>query len=122
MVLEEFIYSFLVFFLSYCSQYHKVGYSTILSIFLRTFIDHFIQVKVKGHPRIDHEGSEGEWKALERMVGQRHTPAALPPVKTRYPLYRRLGGHQGRSGLVQKISPPTRIRSPDRQPRSESLY
>ena len=29
----------------------------------------------------------------------------LPPGKTRYPLYRRLGGPQGRSGLVRKISP-----------------
>ena len=32
-------------------------------------------------------------------------PAALPPGKTRYPLYRRLGGPQGRSGRVWKISP-----------------
>jgi hypothetical protein len=32
--------------------------------------------------------------------------AALPPGKTRYPLYRRLGGSQGRSGWVWKISPP----------------
>jgi len=38
--------------------------------------------------------------------GQRHAPAALPPGKTRYPLYRRLGGPQGRSGQVRKISPP----------------
>ena len=38
--------------------------------------------------------------------GQRHTPAALPPGKTRYPLYRRLGEPQGRSGQVRKISPP----------------
>jgi len=39
--------------------------------------------------------------------GQRHTPATLyPPGKTRYPLYRRLGGPQGRSGQEQKISPP----------------
>jgi hypothetical protein len=30
----------------------------------------------------------------------------LPPGKTRYPLYRRLGGSQGRSGQVRKISPP----------------
>jgi hypothetical protein len=30
----------------------------------------------------------------------------LPPAKTRYPLYRRLGGPQGRSGQVRKISPP----------------
>jgi hypothetical protein len=37
---------------------------------------------------------------------QRHAPAALPPGKTRYPLYRRLGGPQGRSGQVWKISPP----------------
>jgi len=37
--------------------------------------------------------------------GQRHAPAALPPGKTRYPLCRRLGGPQGRSGRVRKISP-----------------
>jgi hypothetical protein len=30
----------------------------------------------------------------------------LPPGKTRYPLYSRLGGPQGRSGQVRKISPP----------------
>jgi hypothetical protein len=29
----------------------------------------------------------------------------LLPGKTRYPLYRRLGGPQGRSGRVRKISP-----------------
>ena len=29
------------------------------------------------------------------MGGQRHAPAALPPGKTRYPLYRRLGGPTG---------------------------
>jgi len=54
--------------------------------------------------------------------GQRHTPAALPPGNTRYPLYRRLGGSQVRSGQVRKISPPTGIRSPNRPARSESLY
>ena len=37
--------------------------------------------------------------------GQRHAPAALPAGKTRYPLYRRLGGLQGRCGRVRKISP-----------------
>jgi len=30
---------------------------------------------------------------------------SLPSVKTRYPLYRRLAGPQGRSGQVRKISP-----------------
>jgi hypothetical protein len=38
--------------------------------------------------------------------GQRHAPAALSPGMTQYPLYRRLGGPQGRSGRVLKISPP----------------
>ena len=40
------------------------------------------------------------------VVGQRHPPAALPPGKTRYPLYKRVGGPQDRSGEVQKISLP----------------
>jgi hypothetical protein len=35
--------------------------------------------------------------------GQRHAPAALPPGKTRYPLYRRLGGPQGRSGRLLTV-------------------
>jgi hypothetical protein len=41
--------------------------------------------------------------------GQRHAPAALPPPlrkQTWYPLFRRLGGSQGQSGHVRKISPP----------------
>ena len=38
--------------------------------------------------------------------GQRRAPAAVPPGKTRYPLYRRLGGTQGRSGQIREISPP----------------
>jgi hypothetical protein len=40
------------------------------------------------------------------MGGQRKAPAAVPPGKTRYPLYRRLCGPQGRSEPVRKISPP----------------
>jgi hypothetical protein len=36
--------------------------------------------------------------------GQRHTLADLPPGKSRYPMYRRLDGLQGRSGRVRKIS------------------
>jgi hypothetical protein len=39
--------------------------------------------------------------------GQRHTLAALPPVKTRYPLCKRMSGPQGRSERVRKISPPS---------------
>jgi hypothetical protein len=43
--------------------------------------------------------------ALDGVGGQRHAPAALPPGNSRYPLYRRLGGRQGRSEPVRKISP-----------------
>jgi hypothetical protein len=34
----------------------------------------------------------------------RHPPAALPPGMTQCPMYRRLGGPQGWSGQVRKIS------------------
>jgi hypothetical protein len=44
--------------------------------------------------------------ALDGVGGQRHAPAGVPPGSTRYPLCRRLGGSQGRSGQVRKISPP----------------
>ena len=47
---------------------------------------------------------------------------SLPQGKIQYPLYRRLGGPQGRSEQVRKISPPTGIRSPNRPVRSQSLY
>ena len=67
------------------------------------------------HPRTGHEGPEGEKMysstlpltlALDEVGGLRHALAALPPGKTRYPLYRRLCGLQGRSWRVRKISPP----------------
>jgi hypothetical protein len=61
--------------------------------------------------------------ALEGSEGSVSRPGrSLPPGKTRYPLYRRLGGPHGRSRQVRKISPPTEIRSPDRPGRSQSLY
>jgi len=43
------------------------------------------------------EGGEGS-------VSRPNRP--LPRGKTQYPLYRRLGGPQGRSGQVRKVSPP----------------
>ena len=56
------------------------------------------------------------------MRGHRHAPATFyPPGKTRYPLYRRLGGPQGRSGREENLA-PTGIWSPDRPVRSQSLY
>ena len=71
--------------------------------------------KGKVLPRTGHEGPEGEQmysstlpstSAIDGVGGQRHAPAALPPGMTRYPLYRKAGWAQGRSGRVWKISPP----------------
>ena len=50
------------------------------------------------------------------MGGRRHAPAALPPGKNRYPLYIWLGGPQGLSGRVRKISPPLGIEPRTVQP------
>ena len=41
--------------------------------------------------------------AIDGVGSQRHAPAALPPGKTRYPFYRRLGGPQVRSARARKI-------------------
>jgi hypothetical protein len=62
-------------------------------------------------PSLDH-GGEGSASSPGR---------SLPPGKSRYPLHRRLGGHQDRSGQVRKFSPSTGIRSPYRPARSQSL-
>ena len=45
----------------------------------------------------------------------------LPPGKTRYPFYRRVGGPQGRSGRAENLV-PTGIRSRTVQPIAQSLY
>ena len=59
--------------------------------------------------------------ALEGGEGSASRPGrTLPPAKTRYPLYRRLVGPQGRSGRENLA--PTGIRSPDRPARRQSLY
>jgi hypothetical protein len=48
--------------------------------------------------------------ALDVVGGQRHASAALSPGKEIWcPLYRRLGGPQGRSGQVMKSRPPPRF-------------
>ena len=58
-----------------------------------------IQDKGKGHPITGHEGPEVEERysfilsltsALDGVGGQRHAPAALPPGKNRYAVYRSL--------------------------------
>ena len=40
---------------------------------------------------------------VQLYFGNRHVLPPYPQGKTRYPLYRRLGGPQGQSGRVQKI-------------------
>jgi hypothetical protein len=67
------------------------------------------------HFRTDHEVPEGEQKysctlsLTSALDGSRwstpHPDRFTPGKETRYPLYRRLGGPQGRSGWVRKISP-----------------
>ena len=67
------------------------------------------------HPFTGHEGPQREQRysstlfqtsALEVGEGSASRPGStLPPGKTRYPFYRRLGGPQDRSGQVRKISP-----------------
>jgi hypothetical protein len=55
--------------------------------------------------------------------GQRHTPGRFTPGKeTRYQFYRRLGGPQGRSGRMRKISPQPGFDPPVRTACSKSLY
>jgi len=75
--------------------------------------DSGLQSKGKVHRRTGDEGPQGKYRysptlsltsALDGVGGQCHALAALPPGKTRYPLYRRLGGPQGWSGWVQNIS------------------
>jgi hypothetical protein len=53
--------------------------------------------------------------------GQHHDPAALPPGKNWYPLYRRLGGPQDRSGWVWIITPPPGFDPTDHPACSQSV-
>jgi hypothetical protein len=58
---------------------------------------------------------------LERCEWSAAWPGrTLPPGKTRYPFYRRLGGSQGRCGRAENIS--TGIRSRTFKPVARSLY
>jgi len=56
----------------------------------------------------------GEWSAAR-------PGRTLPPGKTRYPFYSRLGGPQGWSGRTENLV-PTGIRSRIVQPVAQSLY
>jgi hypothetical protein len=71
----------------------------------------------RGIALLFHDRGTRRW-----VSGQQHAPAALyPPGKTRYPLYRKLGGPHGRSGRVENLV-PNGIRSRTIQPVVQSLY
>ena len=81
--------------------------------------------KVKFDPRTGDEGQVEELKysstlsltsALDGVGGQCHAADSLPPGKTRYQMYRRMGGPQGRTERMRKISPPPRFDSRTIQP------
>ena len=61
--------------------------------------------------------------ALEVGVWSAARPGrSLPPGKTRYPFYRRLGGPQDRSGRVENLAPPPGFDPRTVQPVTQSLY
>jgi len=98
------------------SQYRLARSESLyrLPYFQPTFVPKY-GGKAEVHPRTGHGSKEGEQRysstpsltsALDRGGGSTPRPAAMPPGKTQYPLYRRLDEPQGRSGRLRKISPP----------------
>ena len=81
-------------------------------IIIRVFVCMYNNAKV--YHNIGHESPDGKrsyrfalslTSDVDGVGGQRHVPADLPSGKTRFLLYRKLGGPQGLSGVVQKFSP-----------------
>jgi hypothetical protein len=103
-----------------CSDFEERDYSPNICL---------VKVKVKltlEQATKFHRGSRGiavlflNLGAILMVGGQRHAPAAGPPGRPQYPLYRRLCGPQGRSGWVQQISPPPGFDSMTVQPVASS--
>jgi hypothetical protein len=86
----------------------------------------------KGHPITCQTGTEGEKRhsstlsstwTLDRGGWSTPRPGCFTPGKeTRYQLYRRMGGPQGRPVRVRKNLFPLGIRNPDHPASSKSLY
>ena len=72
----------------------------------------WVEVQLYSSMTVAREG--GEWSAAR-------SGRTLLPGKTRYPLYRRLCGLQGRSGRAENLV-PTGISSRTFQPIAQSLY
>jgi len=93
----------------------------------------FASGKCKVHPKTGHEGPEGcrgklnSFFNFDTREGGWSTPRPgrfTPGKETRYPLYRGLGGPQGRCGQVRKIVQPvaSRYRLPDTGPYQGPLH
>ena len=93
------------------AQYHFLNFIELPSL----LPVYYGKGKAKVLPRTGHEGPEWEQmysstlpstSALDGVGWSAPRLGRFTPGKTRYPLYRRLGGPQGRSGRVWKMSPP----------------
>ena len=80
-------------------QYVKVKYTLVQTLRLCTGRTAHRGSRSIALPFHDHGTRSGEGSASRPGL-------SLPPGRTRYSLYRRMGGLQGRSGQVRKISPP----------------
>jgi hypothetical protein len=90
-----------------------------------------LPIKDKVHPRTGREGPEGEQRYRSTLSftsaldgGGWSTPRSgrfTPGKETRCPLYRRLGGPQGRSGRRGKSRPPLGFDSPTVQPLASAI-
>jgi hypothetical protein len=103
-------------------------YGTEISITIKKIKVTLVQALRLCTGRTAHRGSRGiallfHDQGSRRVWGVSVTSRPLFTLgKTRYPLYRRLGGPQGRCRQMRKISPSTGIRSPDHPARSQPLY
>ena len=112
---------------TYVTQ-HSYSFRLMLRISLSSSLYELNTNRIPYHS-IGHEGPQGEQRyssTLFLALGARRDEDLasrpgrfLTPGKTRYPLYRRLGGPQGRSGR-RKIS-PHHDSIPDRPARIQSL-
>jgi hypothetical protein len=79
-------------------------------------VNKYSQIFDAVHPRTGHKGPEGEYRYTSTLSltsaldgggwSMPHPSHFTSRKETQYPFYRRLGGPQGRSGRVLKISPP----------------
>ena len=108
--------------------------NSILTI-KRQFKEYPVQCQIslsKVHLTTGHAGPEGQYRYNSTLSltsaldgGGCLTPSPRPlqsRAKTPYPFNRKLHGPHSLHGLVQKISPPGRIRSPDLPAHKQSLY